>query len=86
MRKRVVSACITLDRVFDADTMMEWFAPFDSLERHPGHEIRIEGSSTLIKALMEAHLAVVRQHTVTSGCLNSIYSPSAYSALRRFRY
>jgi dihydrofolate reductase len=33
MRKLVVSAWITLDGVFDANTMQEWYAPFDSLSR-----------------------------------------------------
>ena len=30
MRKLVVSEWITLDGVFDADTMKEWFEPYDS--------------------------------------------------------
>lgn len=30
MRKLVVSAWITLDGVFDANSMQEWYAPFDS--------------------------------------------------------
>jgi len=33
MRKLVVSAWTTLDGIFDAKTMSEWFAPFDSPER-----------------------------------------------------
>jgi dihydrofolate reductase len=33
MRKLVVSAWITLDGVFDADLMEEWFNPFDSESR-----------------------------------------------------
>jgi dihydrofolate reductase len=33
MRKLVVSAWITLDGVFDADLMSEWFFPFDSIGR-----------------------------------------------------
>jgi dihydrofolate reductase len=33
MRKLIVSAWISLDGVFDADTMSEWYAPFDSVER-----------------------------------------------------
>ncbi len=33
MSKLIVSAWITLDGVFDATTMHEWFAPFDSTER-----------------------------------------------------
>ena len=33
MRKLVVSAWITLDGVFDANLMPEWYAPFDSLSR-----------------------------------------------------
>ncbi|MDB5135117.1 MAG: dihydrofolate reductase [Mucilaginibacter sp.] len=33
MRKLVVSAWITLDGVFDADLMEEWFSPFDSESR-----------------------------------------------------
>ncbi len=33
MRKLVVSAWISLDGVFDADTMPQWYAPFDSEAR-----------------------------------------------------
>jgi dihydrofolate reductase len=33
MRRLVVSAWLTLDGVFDADLMGEWFAPFDSVSR-----------------------------------------------------
>src|SRR5450432_643425 len=33
MRKLVVSAWVTLDGVFDADTMNQWFIPYDSEER-----------------------------------------------------
>jgi dihydrofolate reductase len=33
MRKLVVSAWVTLDGVFDADTMDQWFNPYDSIDR-----------------------------------------------------
>ncbi len=33
MRKLIVSAWVTLDGVFDADTMAQWYTPFDSEER-----------------------------------------------------
>jgi dihydrofolate reductase len=33
MRKLVVSAWMSIDGVFDADTMPQWFFPFDSIER-----------------------------------------------------
>jgi dihydrofolate reductase len=33
MRKLVVSAWITIDGIFDADLMGEWFNPFDSVSR-----------------------------------------------------
>lgn len=33
MRKLVVSAWVSLDGVFDANTMGEWFSPFDSVAR-----------------------------------------------------
>jgi len=33
MRKIIVSAWITVDGVFDADTMPQWFLPFDSIGR-----------------------------------------------------
>ena len=33
MRKIVVSAWVSIDGVFDADTMPQWFFPFDSIER-----------------------------------------------------
>jgi len=34
MRKLVVSAWISIDGVFDADTMPQWFSPFDSLSKN----------------------------------------------------
>jgi dihydrofolate reductase len=33
MRKLVASARVSIDGVFDADTMPQWFYPFDSIER-----------------------------------------------------
>src|SRR3954471_6985450 len=33
MRKLIVSAWVSIDGVFDADTMPQWFFPFDSIER-----------------------------------------------------
>jgi len=33
MRKLIVSAWISLDGVFDAETMPQWFNPFDSVDR-----------------------------------------------------
>ena len=33
MKKLVVSAWVSIDGVFDADTMPQWFFPFDSIER-----------------------------------------------------
>ena len=33
MRKLVVSEWVTLDGVFDADTMDQWFNPYDSIDR-----------------------------------------------------
>jgi len=33
MRKLVVSAWVSIDGVFDADTMPQWFFPFESIER-----------------------------------------------------
>ncbi len=33
MRKLVVSEWVTLDGVFDADTMGQWFNPYDSIDR-----------------------------------------------------
>jgi hypothetical protein len=33
LRKLVVSEWITLDGVFDADTMDQWWIPYDSVER-----------------------------------------------------
>lgn len=33
MRKLIASAWITLDGIFDADTMGQWFMPYDSTER-----------------------------------------------------
>ena len=34
MRKLVVSAWISIDGVFDADTMPQWFSPFDSIGKN----------------------------------------------------
>jgi dihydrofolate reductase len=34
MRKLIVSEWMTLDGVFDADTMPEWFSPFDSIAKN----------------------------------------------------
>jgi dihydrofolate reductase len=33
MRKLVVSEWVTLDGVFDANTMKDWFTPYDSEDR-----------------------------------------------------
>ena len=33
MRKLIVSAWVSIDGVFDAETMPEWYNPFDSEER-----------------------------------------------------
>ena len=33
MARLVVSARVTLDGVFDADTMEQWFLPYDCVER-----------------------------------------------------
>ena len=33
MRQLVVSEWLTLDGVFDADTMKQWFEPYDSVDR-----------------------------------------------------
>src|SRR5688572_934695 len=33
MRKLIVSAWLTLDGIFDADTMQEWFFPFNSIAK-----------------------------------------------------
>jgi hypothetical protein len=33
LRKLIVSEWITLDRVFDADTMDQWWIPYDGVER-----------------------------------------------------
>ena len=33
MRKLVVSVWITLGGIFDASTMAQWFAPYDSVSR-----------------------------------------------------
>jgi hypothetical protein len=33
MRQLVVSEWVTLDGVFDADTMKQWFEPYDSVDR-----------------------------------------------------
>jgi dihydrofolate reductase len=33
MRKIVATAWMSLDGVFDADSMAQWFFPFDSIER-----------------------------------------------------
>ncbi len=48
MRKLVVSAWITLDGIFDADTMDQWFLPYDSKERQESIREGILTSSALL--------------------------------------
>lgn len=48
MSKIVVSTWVTLDGVFDANSMNEWFAPFDSLERQKYIRESIHGSDALL--------------------------------------
>ncbi|MRG45537.1 dihydrofolate reductase [Chitinophaga sp. SYP-B3965] len=44
----VVSAWVTLDGIFDANSMHEWFNPFDSLERQKYIQGSILGSDALL--------------------------------------
>jgi dihydrofolate reductase len=48
MRKLIVSAWVSLDGVFDADSMQEWFFPFDSLERQDYIREGILAAGTLL--------------------------------------
>jgi Dihydrofolate reductase len=48
MSKIVVSTWVTLDGVFDANSMNEWFAPFDSPERQKYIRESIHGSDGLL--------------------------------------
>lgn len=48
MSKIVVSTWVTLDGVFDANSMNEWFAPFDSPERQQYIREGIHGSDALL--------------------------------------
>lgn len=48
MRKIIVSVWITLDGVFDADTMNHWFVPYHSEERRKYIDESISGSDALL--------------------------------------
>ncbi len=48
MRKLVASEWVTLDGVFDADNVKEWFAPFDSDDRREYIQASISGSDALL--------------------------------------
>lgn len=48
MSKIVVSTWVTLDDIFDANSMNEWFNPFDSLERQKYIRDSIHGSDALL--------------------------------------
>lgn len=48
MKKIVVSAWVTLDGIFDANSMNEWFNPFDSVERQNYIRDGILGSEALL--------------------------------------
>jgi dihydrofolate reductase len=47
-RKLIVSAWVTLDGVFDADTMDKWYAPFDSADRKAYISEGISEADTII--------------------------------------
>jgi dihydrofolate reductase len=48
MRKLVVSAGVTLDCVFDAETMEQWFKPYDSAERQASIQAGILACDALL--------------------------------------
>lgn len=48
MRKLIVSAWVTLDGVFDADTMDQWFVPYNSEDRQAYITEGILSSDTLL--------------------------------------
>lgn len=48
MRDIVVSAWLTLDGVFDADTMEQWFTPFDSEDRQEYIREGIQGCDAIL--------------------------------------
>ena len=48
MRKLIASEWMTLDGVFDADTMGEWFAPFDSVAKNEYIRDNILNSDALL--------------------------------------
>ncbi len=47
-RKLVVSVWVTLDGIFDADTMEQWFMPYDSKDRQEYIRETIESSDALL--------------------------------------
>jgi hypothetical protein len=48
MRKLVVSKWITLDGVFDADTMDQWWIPYDSVERQASIKEGMVGCDSML--------------------------------------
>jgi dihydrofolate reductase len=48
MRKLVVSEWVTLDGVFDANTMKEWFMPFDSEARRKHIKVGVMAADTFL--------------------------------------
>src|SRR6185503_16999518 len=48
MRNLVVSEWVTLDGVFDASTMKDWYAPFDSEDRQKHIKAGIMGSDAFL--------------------------------------
>ncbi len=69
MRKLVVSEWMTLDGVFDADTMDKWWIPYDSVERQE-----------YIKDVMRmTRLKLVSTRTYPSGVMALAYQPTPES-------
>ena len=48
MRRLIASEWMTLDAVFDADTMQEWFSPFDSVAKNEYIRESITGAGALL--------------------------------------
>jgi hypothetical protein len=88
LRKLVASEWVTLDGVFDADTMKEWFEPNDSDERRNYiredflvHPIIMGSGKRFFKdGMVTTKLNPVKTQTLNFGVLRDCYQPAKSQA------
>jgi hypothetical protein len=88
LRKLVASEWVTLDGVFDADTMKEWFEPYDSDERRNYiredflvHPIIMGSGKRFFKdGMVTTKLNPVKTQTLNLGVLLDCYQPAKSQA------